>query len=489
MNPRSAALLLVVAAALGAFVYFYEIRGGEQRRDAAAESKRLFPGVEANAVEWIALETKDGRSARIERKEGAWELVEPISFPGDAVNLDGMAAGLADLASEQVIETPQAPEVYGIDDASRRVRFGAGGRDYELRIGKTAPVGSSTYVVTAEQPERIVTVPTYRVTNLERSLDDLRDRRVVVFDRSTIGAIDARWPGGGVRLSREGGAWQMTEPVTGPADDTAVDTLLSNLSYLRADSFEDEPRPDASTGLDAPDFEVTLTGETDPGGGTPSSFQLAFGREEGGQRLVRSGQSSLYRIAATRIDDLPRTLGAYRFKELSRYVSTDAATVHLSFETPGENAFEETYQLDDDGWKASPEPVEAGRIARLVAELARLRGSDVFAEDVEAGQLAKLGLAPPRVAVRVLGAASGDLAPAELGAVDIGLDPDGQGPVARKPGSGTVMRLDPTVQEWLPTSLEHFRDRFVQQPGDAPSEPAPAADDAENEPAPESAED
>ena len=49
MNPRNTGILLLVAAALGAFIYFYEIQGADSRREAEEREKRLFAGVEPEA--------------------------------------------------------------------------------------------------------------------------------------------------------------------------------------------------------------------------------------------------------------------------------------------------------------------------------------------------------------------------------------------------------------------------------------------------------
>lgn len=483
MNPRSTALLLVIAAALGAFVYLYEVRGGVQREASEQAAKRLFPGVSSGDVTWIELPTSDGKTARAERKDGAWQIVAPLSFPGDAVNLDGMAAGLADLSSDKEIESPQAPEVYGLGASSRVVRFGGGGKEHALRIGKTAPIGSGTYVMTDAQPGRIVTIQTFRATNLARSLDDLRDRRVMNFDRTAIESADVRWPGGHVRLERSGSGWKLTEPIVGPADDETVDALLSKLGYLRADSFEDDPGSDAATGLDRPALEVTLAGKVGADGKPSPVFRVAFGAEQGGKRLVRAAQPSLYRVPAERLDDFARTVVAYRYKMVSQFVATDAHAIELSLRGEQGEALTETLEHGESGWTGSPEAVDPGKAARLAAELARLRAVDIVSDDAREADLEKLGLDPPRVRIRVL-SATADSPP--LATVDIGDDPGGKGPVVRDPASKTVYRLAPTVKEWLPVSLESFRTRFAAKaaaqdastgdpavPGDDPASPVP----------------
>ena len=91
------ALLAVVAAALGAFVYFYEIRGEEGRDAALAAEKRLFPGVDPDAVDGLTLVGSDGRTVRLARSEGSWRVEEPLVFPADGFAVDALAGLLVGL--------------------------------------------------------------------------------------------------------------------------------------------------------------------------------------------------------------------------------------------------------------------------------------------------------------------------------------------------------------------------------------------------------
>src|SRR5262245_17413124 len=146
MNPRVTGLLFLVAAALGAFVWFYEIQGEEARKTSEDAAKRLFPDVEPDAVEWIALTTSDGHAARLERREGTWRLVAPVEFRADGFAVDGMASALAQLASEATYKEPQPPEVYGLGEGAREIAFGVGGSEHRVRIGAKTPIGGNSYL-------------------------------------------------------------------------------------------------------------------------------------------------------------------------------------------------------------------------------------------------------------------------------------------------------------------------------------------------------
>ena len=100
MNPRTTVILLAIAAALGAFIWFYEIQGESGRQEAADLAARLFPDVEQDAIVSIALGTTDGQEARLVRSDSGWELETPVQFPADQFAADGLASGLATLTSE-----------------------------------------------------------------------------------------------------------------------------------------------------------------------------------------------------------------------------------------------------------------------------------------------------------------------------------------------------------------------------------------------------
>jgi len=146
MNPKTTAALFAIAAALAAFVYFYEIQGEPARVKAKAAEKRLFPNVEQANITSVSLRTSDAPEIRLERRDGHWRIVAPIDFAADTFAADGVASAITQLMNESVIDHPQPPEVYGFRSDGEEVRFTVDGAEKALRIGSTTPVGSNTYV-------------------------------------------------------------------------------------------------------------------------------------------------------------------------------------------------------------------------------------------------------------------------------------------------------------------------------------------------------
>jgi hypothetical protein len=484
VNPKSTGILFLVAAALGAFVWFYEIGGEEERRAAEEAQQRVVVGIAADDVEMIALTTADGTAVAVERGESGWRLTQPLAYPADPFVLDAMAAAIAEMGGGAALDEPQALAVYGLDAPEREVRFSAGGEERALRIGDKTPLGANSYV-TVVGSDAVVTVPSVGVTAFEKTLDDIREKKLLDFDQDAVRHIAVNWPDGGVVLQRSesgGRRWHVVQPVAGPADDETIARLLSTLAFLRADGFVDEPPSDEAAGLERPAFSVRLTGgaAADDGADEPSPFEatLAIGSlAVDGARLVRGAQPGLYRLNEDRIEELHTTVVAYRDKELARFAPLDAQRVEIGFSAEG-NSVALTATRGDAGWSSEPESFGAGKIEAMITALADLRAVDIAADAMGEGELAGVGLAPANATFEVYGAApeEGGDAPV-LAVVRLGATRGSDGVLARRAKDDTVFVLGLEESEFLPISHEAFGNHFRSQEVEPEAEAvAPTAD-------------
>ena len=211
------------------------------------------------------------------------------------------------------------------------VRFRAAGVDHELRTGKKTPIGANNYVSTGaaapSTPSR-----RFRVTSLEKSLDDLRERRPLRFDREGVQRIEATWVDGGVVLEKKDGKWRLVAPLDTDADSETVETLLSDLVFLRASGFVDAPPPDKEVGLDTPQYRVVLV-DAPQDGKEPMRHELRDrrrARRQGARRARRrERRSTRFRTSAS--TRCRRAVVAFRWKTLANFVATDAQRFEISF--------------------------------------------------------------------------------------------------------------------------------------------------------------
>jgi hypothetical protein len=238
----------------------------------------------------------------------------------------------------------------------------------------------------------------------------------------------------------------------------------------------DEPLPDAEAGLDPPAYQVELVGEAGGEGEEPLRLSMAIGESlDGKSRLVRAASASLYRIPAERIADFPRELVRYRFRQVAKFLSSDARRLELVFHPEAHLPVSSepvaiTATRGETGWTSSPERFAAGKIARLISELSRLRAEGILADKLGPDELRELELSPPSAVLRVFGDPPEERegeedAGVQLAGVEIGALRGDEWILARREGDEIVFQLDQALAEHIPVSLPAFRNRFLA-PGD-----------------------
>jgi hypothetical protein len=466
MSWRNTLILAIVVVVAGTLLYLDTTRWSPKRTEEKAQASRLFPDVTAKDVDAFELRTKDGQDVRVERHDDGWRIVKPIDFPADAMAADGIASNAAEMTSKAVYEKHEALSDYGLDEPPT-LRFWTGKKEYALRIGDKSPVGGDTYV-TDDGAQKVFAVESYRLTPMQKTLKDLRDARVIVFDRAAVKTIDASWPGAGVSIERKDDAWRLVKPISAEADADTIEALLSNLTFLRADGFVDHPSGDAaSLGLAEPAYQVTL------GFGKEAKpvTLLVSSKTDGKERLVKGRDGYVYDIAESRFSEFRRSVVSYRFKLLSEFPSTTAARFELIFHPEGAaKPTVLTGTRTDQGWSVTPEPMAPARASRLISEFSRLKAVDVAAESTGPKELTGLGLSPARAEIRIYAKGADEKKP--LADVKFGEPGDAHGIPAMRADSKTVFLMDPDLARHVPMSLASYRKIFAaKEPKPAPSAP------------------
>ena len=76
---------------------------------------------------------------------------------------------------------------------------------------------------------------------------------------------------------------------------------------------------------------------------------------DGAARLARgSVEGTLYRVPAERIDDFPRSVSAYRFRELAEFTAADAERFELVFRPEAGEPVTIRGERGESGWTTSP---------------------------------------------------------------------------------------------------------------------------------------
>ncbi len=424
MQPRSTLILAVLFAALGAYLYLVELP-----RDPDAAANEALVELDSTAVSRIELE-HPGRKIVIERRGDAWQMVEPVDAPADQRNVENLIDAVEQVKISRRLDDVDPPATYGLDAPAATIRLDTPDKTVAaVHVGKKAPVGNSAYVQRDGDPS-VLLVDASFLQRIDKKASDLRDKRVLVFDESSLRGLTIERPQGTIELSEDEGSWSITAPANYPADQASVRGLVSTLHSMRATDFVDETSDHLERyGLDTPARRVILEIE----GAQP--IELRVGTElDSVLRVQSSLRPTVYAVPSWVGDSLDRDVSYFRDKTISHFAAEDAAAITIA---DGDDVL--ALERKTEGWvdSAGDAAIDSGAVDELVREMASLQGFEIAADEPDT--LASFGLDPPERTIRI-----SDRDGVELGAVSVGSHAaDGATTEysAVRPGSRTVFHL------------------------------------------------
>lgn len=260
MRFKGTLVLLALCAGLGAYLYFYEFKGGE-RREKAKEAEAQVWKLDAKDVAQIDLTTPD-RNISATRAGGKWTIIAPRAFQADSDELNRIAHAASNIRREGVVETNAASlSRFGLDPAvlTLRVRT-ADGKTRSLMLGISNPSGS--YIYAAVRGSREVLLVNSSVLNaFNKTVDDLRNHQILSFDQQEVQSLSIRSAKGALDLVKDADdRWWIAGEHRIAADSPGVRGMLNALSLGRIAGFPDgAPETLDKLGLDKPLVDVRLT--------------------------------------------------------------------------------------------------------------------------------------------------------------------------------------------------------------------------------------
>ncbi|MYF91141.1 MAG: DUF4340 domain-containing protein [Gemmatimonadetes bacterium] len=376
-----------VFVALLAFVYFYEIKGGEERRQEAEKSKQLFAFQDDDAQRLELLRGDD--ALVLDKGTNGWNLNAPMTDGADQEAVERYLRNLLECEREKVVVDSAAASAeeaaqYGLDAPRLKVRLQTeDGAEQVVAFGADSPTDRFTYAqIQGDNPE-IFVVRAWRFDNLDKRAFDLRDRRVLAFAKDEVMRVQRWGAGGAAVLARAEPGWQMREPVAARAAADAVDGLLDKIDQAEIEAFVAED-PDttalASYGLEerASQVEIALLVGEDR-----AEKRLAIGgADEQGRWYARdASRAQVFLVDSTLVQELTKSISDLRDKKPLRFERDQVERIVLTRGTATAFAADK----DTSGvWHLS-EPMgrdaKSWKLNSLLSDLEQLEVED-FAEEL-----------------------------------------------------------------------------------------------------------
>ena len=261
MRFKGTFVLLLVCLALGAYVYFYEIKGGEQREKAKQAENEIWK-VENDDIQQIEIGSAGQRIIAARKNAKEWVLTAPRQWDADSDEVNRLAGSASRMLREEIVEQNAADlSKFGLSPAQFSLKLKTkDGKEYALDFGHNNPSGNSMYANIPNQ-KAVFLVASSAASAFNKKAEDLRDRSILRFEQPEAQTLTLNNSKGILELAKDGNdRWWFAGPDKRAADSPEIRGILNALSMGKIKEFFNEnPEDYANTGLDKPFIDVRLT--------------------------------------------------------------------------------------------------------------------------------------------------------------------------------------------------------------------------------------
>ena len=379
----STIVLVLVLAGLGGYIYFVDSKRPEPGLGGDTATAKVY-ALEVDTINEVKL-TYNGETSLLRKSDSGWAMVEPVQTEADPAEAISLVQALVNLELVRVLdENPGDLAPFGLAAPSIAVEFKGAGVSGSLKLGRKTPTQGEMYAQKNGE-KAVFLVSSSQDSTFNRTPFNLRDKKILKFDREKADTLTLARAGQSMTLARTGSEWRVTGPVASRSDYTTVEGLLSQLSSANMSTLVTSDGKDlAKYGFDQPAMSVTL------GAGSAKAV-LEVGKTEGGQTYARDAARPLvFTVDTTLQDELNKGFDAFRKKELFELRAFYVTRLRAVLDAPGGP---KTYELekvtgekptDGESWKVTrvggaSHTADAAAMDDLLAKLVALK-ADTFVD-------------------------------------------------------------------------------------------------------------
>ncbi len=349
MRPRGLLVALVLLAALaGGLYYSNKQKAAEAAKPPADTSPKILSLTEGDITKVVL--KKGAYETDLQKTGGKWQITAPMPYAADQDTVIQLVASATNVSSDRVVEDKASNLAsYGLTSPILEIDLtGKGGKVSQLKIGDDTPTNSGSYAMLEGDP-RVFTVPSYVKTGIDKSLNDLRDKRLLTFDQDKLSRVELIAKKQDIEFGRDKDHWQIVKPKPLRADGAQVDEMLRKLKDAKMDltlSADDAKKAVTTFVSGMPVATVKLT---DPSG----TQQIEIRKDKTDYYAKSSIVPGVFKVTPELGSGVDKALDDFRNKKLFDFGFNDPNKVEMhaggktyAFQKGGEDWFSNGKKMD-----------------------------------------------------------------------------------------------------------------------------------------------
>src|SRR5882762_4505336 len=273
----------------------------------------------------IEIKRRSGETIHLQRNDSKWQITAPKSLPADADAVSSMLSTLSSLSSDRTVEDKATSlDQYGLTQPAIELDIiDKNKKTSRLLIGDDTPAGTAVYASLAGDP-RVFVLSSYKKSNLDKSPNDLRDKRLLTFDSDKVSGIELTAKKQTIVFGRSKDEWQIVKPKSFRADRSQVEELLRTLRDARMDlsASEDEKKVAAAFSSGTPFATARVTDVS-------GTQELQVRKSKDDYYAKSTAVAGVYKISGGIGTGLDKTIDDFKNKKLFDFSFADPDKVEL----------------------------------------------------------------------------------------------------------------------------------------------------------------
>lgn len=361
MNVRGLLAAAILLAALGIGVYFSNKSEAEKEKKGPVSDSPKVLTIAEDQIQQIELIKRDGK-ATVLKKTDRWQITAPETLAVDNDAVTGVVNTVKDIGSDRVVEeNATSLGEFGLADPALRVTITTkDGKTKKLLIGDETPT-SSGYFAKLEGDNKVYTVGSFVKSSLDKTFQDLRDKRLVTVDSDKLSRVELTAKGQTVEFGKNAqNEWQIVKPQPMRADNWAVEELVRKLKDAKMDTAVSEDDAKKAAAGFASGTPVATAKLTDASG----TQQLEVRKSKDDYYAKGSAVAGIHKVAKDLGEGVDKNPTDFRNKKLFDFGFNDPTRIEIK-----DKGQARTFSKSADKWTSEGKEMDSVSVQSFVDKI------------------------------------------------------------------------------------------------------------------------
>jgi hypothetical protein len=381
-------IMFLLAAALGAYVWIYEIEGEEQRK-AEQELEEKLIAFEKDSIHTIIVQDFE-TIYRFEKIDNKWRITHPVNTDADESTLNGYLSALTSAKKSRTFNTkPDEKNIYGLLNPAISVKvYDISGNADSVQFGDKTGIGEDMYICKSLSDTLIGITPISLKNDSQKPLLTWRDKKAIQFDKNTIHSFSLKSGKDNYSFEKSGSNWNLTKPLKAKADNNSVNAILNKLDFGRIKTVASEnPSGLSAFRLSNPQYVIELFGA-----GNVKQGSIAFSSLKDNESFGKDdARPHIFTVDSNFVSVFNKSLFDVRDKDFIDLNVSAINRVNLLF---GNSIMTFTRDTTDTWSVSGGQPIKSTKVDDLVSAVQNLQVDGFVAENPD--YLRPYGLTTPQ---------------------------------------------------------------------------------------------